>query len=177
MDADDTDAATEDALPLLLGEELEDSLEATETDDLGVISDTYELGGFDAGERVSVRMESAEIDTYIYLIDADTGETLDTNDDFRGLDASELSFTAEEGVTYRVRFTSYDENETGAYRLSLQMAEAAEDFSEVPANPDFNPEDLPSFAELLDLYDLLPESLQILADHIGNSQSRSLIDE
>ncbi|UCH27592.1 MAG: hypothetical protein JSV66_08145, partial [Trueperaceae bacterium] len=83
---------------------------------------------------------------------------------------SELVFTVQPDVTYWVEVTSFSGFDTGSYTLSIETrAEEAE----VPSEPAI----APSFAELLTLTSILPEALDVLADHLSFSEGYTVIDE
>lgn len=84
------------------------------------LSDNYLLRGVVPGRAVQVNM-NAEFDTYLQVVNADTGEVLTSNDDASGSLNSQLGFIAEAGVNYLLRATSYGENLTGDYSLTTQQ--------------------------------------------------------
>jgi hypothetical protein len=85
----------------------------------GEYADDYAFSG-DAGQRAVVDLRSANFDTYV-LVRAPSGEQFD-NDDFED-DASRslLSLDLAESGEYRITVTSYEEGETGAYTLSIDV--------------------------------------------------------
>ncbi|HAA28125.1 MAG TPA: peptidase S8 [Cyanobacteria bacterium UBA8553] len=62
-------------------------------------------------------MNSTAFDSYLQVINANTGEIVAFNDDFGGLN-SQVTFTAQAGVDYIARATSYASGATGAYTLT-----------------------------------------------------------
>jgi len=83
-------------------------------------SEDYLLAGVQAGEVVQIDL-TGEIDPYIQLIDASTGSVLRFDDDGGvGTDAR-LQFTVQAGVDYLVRATTFNEAETGDFRLSVSQ--------------------------------------------------------
>ena len=102
-------------------EELSDTDEGNPTR-LGSFSDDYVLEDVVVGDPVTIRLNSFDFDTYLQLIDADTGNLIDFNDDFIGLN-SQLTFTPEAGVNYIVRVTSFGQDETGQYIVSTESPE------------------------------------------------------
>ena len=127
-----------------------------------------------------------EVDTYLYVVDADTGLVLFENDDFGGLDRSVVVFDVVDGVRYRVVASSFGGYATGAITVAVRdraavLAESAAPEPEAPAEPEapveVQPEvDPPSFAELLRVTDLLPRALAIFADRSGLAVSSTTVE-
>ncbi len=88
--------------------------------------DDYRLEGVVAGETVQINLDSADFDTYLQLVNADTGDVIDFNDDSSGSLNSELSFTVEDGIDYLVRTTSYGTGATGNYTLRSSTGNLSE---------------------------------------------------
>ncbi len=75
-----------------------------------------------AGQVVTVEMESQGFDSYVGLAGPD-GEMLDENDDADGrTDLSRVSVQLRESGRYRVMATSYGPGETGSYALTLNSS-------------------------------------------------------
>jgi hypothetical protein len=73
---------------------------------------------------LQINLDSGRFDTYLQLVNADTGAVI-TNDDDSGVGLnSQLVFTAESGVNYLIRATSYAPQAIGNY--TLRVAEALE---------------------------------------------------
>jgi hypothetical protein len=88
---------------------------------LGSYADDYQLNGITAGQTIQVNLNSQEFDTYLQLINASTGELVDSNsfnDDANGTQNSELTFTAQADVNYLLRASSYDSIAQGSYILT-----------------------------------------------------------
>ena len=83
----------------------------------GSSSDDYELIDVIPGISVTISLNSNEFDTYLQLLKSDTGDLIDFNDDFIGLN-SRLTFTPQEGVNYIARVTSFAGGEIGEYTLN-----------------------------------------------------------
>ncbi|MDJ0568533.1 MAG: CARDB domain-containing protein [Pleurocapsa sp. MO_192.B19] len=83
----------------------------------GNFKNDYLLTDIVVGESVKLSLVSDQFDTYLELIDQETGEIIAENDDIGSLLNSELNFTPEAGINYLVRVTSYDSQETGDYTL------------------------------------------------------------
>ena len=94
---------------------VEDILNPTRS---GSYSDDYELVNFTVGEEVTLSLSSLDFDTYLQLIDGDTGEVIEENDNIGSGLNSRLSFIPVDNTNYIVRVTSYDESATGNYTLS-----------------------------------------------------------
>lgn len=86
----------------------------------GSFRDDYRLVGFNPGQAVQVNLESANFDTYLQLVNRATGQVLAFNDDANNMLNSQLNFTAQSGVDYLLRATSYRGGEIGNYRLSTR---------------------------------------------------------
>ncbi|MEZ6235215.1 MAG: pre-peptidase C-terminal domain-containing protein [Phycisphaerales bacterium] len=100
-----------------------------------------------AGQRAVVRLESEDFDTYLILKDPD-GEQ-EENDDFEGeTSVSQVETTLEKSGTYEVLVTSYEEGETGAYRVTVELTGGASGGSDRPgrggARPGRNSTDRPA---------------------------------
>jgi hypothetical protein len=81
--------------------------------------DDYQLAGLTPGRVTTVSMNSAALDSYLYLLDQDTGDILAENDDYSGLNAR-ITFTVQTGRKYLIRTSSAGEEETGSYTLIVQ---------------------------------------------------------
>lgn len=90
------------------------------TEDGGIhYVDDFELSGLTAGKQVTIDLISADFDTYLYLINADSVEIIQENDDGGIISRtnSRLSFTVQEAVNYVIRVSSWGEMDTGSYNL------------------------------------------------------------
>ena len=72
-------------------------------------------------QRVQINMNSSAFDTYLQLIDANSGRVLAYNDDGGSGTNSQLSFTAYANRQYLVRATSYRAGATGSYSLTADI--------------------------------------------------------
>ncbi|MFB2975279.1 C2 family cysteine protease [Microseira sp. BLCC-F43] len=107
--------------------------------DEGSFSDDYQLNGINAGEIVQINLNSAEFDTYLQLVNAATGQVISFNDDANpDTINSQLTFTAAAGVEYLVRVSSYENEVTGNYTLSIAPLLSS-------APPDDTPSDVTQF--------------------------------
>lgn len=85
----------------------------------------YLLTGAIAGQQIQLNMESFAFDTLVQVVNAATGQVLAFNDDANGTLNSQLTFTAQAGVDYIVRATSYSPQTTGAYTLTSNSGQLA----------------------------------------------------
>ena len=97
----------------------------------GSYYDGYLLTNLIAGEQVQVNLNSSAFDSYLQVVNANTGEVVAFNDDFSGLN-SQVTFTAQAGVDYIARATSYTLGATGAYTLTTTYTPAP------TPNPSYN---------------------------------------
>lgn len=77
----------------------------------------YLLTGLSAGEQVQVNL-NADFDTYLQVVNADTGAVIAYNDDLGSTTNSQLSFVVEADVHYIIRATSFAPRVTGDYTLT-----------------------------------------------------------
>ncbi|MCL1466828.1 FG-GAP-like repeat-containing protein [Argonema galeatum] len=111
----------------------------------GSYRDDYRLTGVTPGQQVQLNL-NAPFNAYLQLVNADTGAVIAENDDSNGIN-SQLTFTAQSGINYLARVTSYAGNATGNYSLITSIptpstvnitttdAEAAEAANGQTANP------------------------------------------
>ncbi|MEO1298678.1 MAG: S8 family serine peptidase, partial [Cyanobacteria bacterium J06636_16] len=95
----------------------------------GSLRDDYWLTDVTAGQQVQVNLDSFEFDTYLQLINADTGQIIGFDDDSGWGFNSQLTFTAEADIDYILRATSYGAQATGDYTLTTSAGNA------LPATP------------------------------------------
>jgi hypothetical protein len=116
------------SLPLLpLPGNLSGSLSLTDTTDpnypvVPYYKDDYRLRMDASISPVEINQSSAIIDSYLYIINAETGEVEFHDDDGGGGLNSRVTFSPRDGVLYYVRAGSAVVGETGAYTLSTQAA-------------------------------------------------------
>jgi hypothetical protein len=96
----------------------------------GRFSDDYLLRGVVPDQAVQVNLD-AVFDTYLQIVNADTGVVLTSNDDASGSFSAQVGFRVEAGINYMIRATSYSQNVTGTYTLTTQRVA-------VPDNYDLN---------------------------------------
>ena len=179
------------------------TLEEDEIDASGFVTDVFELNGLTPGATVELDLSSDAFDAYLLLIDADQGIYINENDDAGDSSDAGLSFTVEEGRSYWVEVSSYDGFEVGDYTLSVEVSggvdsmsadetggdstestveeNTAEETEEETVEPETEPEltedDLPTFGELLTLFDLLPRSFEIIAEHTDTTEGYSAVQD
>lgn len=155
----------------------------------------WTLEGVAPGTLVEVRVAdptSFAVDTYVFVVDADTGDVLFENDDFGSTDLSVVVFEALPEVRYRVVASSYFSDDEGTVtvevldRGALLAAEAEAEAAPVepePVAPEaVEPEAVeeavppPTFAELLRAADLLPQLLDLLAERTGVATSATTVE-
>lgn len=92
----------------------------------GFLRGYYEPVTFDgeSGQSVTIDMSSASGDTYLYLYGPD-GNRVASNDDYQGLD-SQITATLDDTGEYTIIATSFDDEATFDYELSLSTGEPAE---------------------------------------------------
>jgi subtilisin family serine protease len=95
----------------------------------GAFKDDYLLSPQQT-ETVQINLDSSAFDAYLQLVDATTGELLDSNDDSTvngsSVSNSQISFTAEAGRQYLIRATSYFASATGSYSLTTHIGSGNE---------------------------------------------------
>lgn len=88
---------------------------------------TYALSGLTPGTAVTITLTSAEFDTYLYLIDADSAQVIFENDDFPDTSTSQITFVPTAGITYWVQASSYGQYGSGGFTLTVAPATAEPD--------------------------------------------------
>lgn len=86
----------------------------------GALADDYNFTG-GVGDIAVIDLSSGEFDTYLYLYDP-SGELVADNDDYGDGSNSFIVYVLPEAGTYTVEVSSYAENETGQYRITLTNA-------------------------------------------------------
>lgn len=77
------------------------------------------------GQSITIRLESQDFDTYLFLFDID-GERLASNDDRGESTNSQLSVTLTNEGTYQIFANAFDETGRGQYRLIITEANLLE---------------------------------------------------
>jgi len=113
-----------DATALTAGTPVSGTLEEGDTQLAGgEFLDTYVFEGT-AGQQMAVELTSTAFDPFLGLALPSGGDPIE-NDDFGGRrDTSRIEFQLQETGRYRVLVTSYRGGESGAYSLSLSLADA-----------------------------------------------------
>jgi hypothetical protein len=182
-------AVPEDAVsePLAVPASLEVAVTSEDANADGYVIEYYELTGLTPGDTFEVTLASADYYPSLNLIDKDSGQYVATSV-YQEDGSYKLIYTVEEGKTYllEVYGSLYDETPVS---YTLEVTTGNEPFvqgdlpltltvSSVPAKVagDTPAVTAPTFAELLDAADLLPQLVRVLADHASSSESHSLID-
>ena len=95
-----------------------DSLNPTRS---GAFKDDYLLNNATGG-RVQISMNSSSFDTYLQVVNSQTGRVIAFDDDSGTGSDSQLSLTIQAGVNYVVRATSYEAYDTGSYSLTANIS-------------------------------------------------------
>ncbi len=163
------------ANPIYISELVSGVLEDTEVDNYGYITDFYEIKGLTAGDEVVIDLYSDDFDAQLWLADTTNNIYISDNDDVdeNSLN-SQIVFTAEEGINYwiEVSSNSASDSSTGNYDLSLSYSNINTESIEIPIDnygydSALTAEDIPSFQALLELLDILPNSIRVLAKHVS----------
>lgn len=104
---------------------IDGSLSSTDSDNslrTGSFYDEYQLTGLGVGQTIRVNLGAEGFDTYLQLVNGATNELIDFNDDANNTLNSELSFTVQAGIDYRLRATSFNPGSTGSYVLTTATA-------------------------------------------------------
>jgi hypothetical protein len=86
----------------------------------GSYSDDYLLTDVTAGQIITLELTSTKFDTYLQLINAETGKVIIRDYYSAGGGNSRLRFTAIEGIDYIARASSYNSGIVGTYQLSAK---------------------------------------------------------
>ena len=144
-----------------------DDLGSEDVNNFGEYSDYYRLQDLNPGDTVTMVVTSDLVDTYLYLVDADSELYLDSNDDAPDTSRSELTFVVQAGIDYWIEVSSFGGTEEGPYRLTV-TSEAGD-----PTMAAITP---PTFGELLEILELFPQAVAVLADHIDRTEGYSHVD-
>ncbi len=127
-----------DVTTIAMGQTLTGQLESGDGQlDNGEYRDLYVFNG-QAGQNVTVDMQSQEFDTYLGLL-TPNGEDVQ-NDDYEGsTKQSRIEMTLRETGRYRIVATSYAEAETGTYQVRLTGGGAPQPVAARPAQPGAQP--------------------------------------
>ncbi|MGL4610007.1 MAG: DUF3352 domain-containing protein [Trueperaceae bacterium] len=174
--------STAEVLPLGRSEFTADT-QMADSDDYVLLY--YELTELAAGDTFKVTMTGSDgFDPAFYLLDKETNQYVawsDYDDD----GTYNLTYTAEEGHTYWLEVSGYlyEENdqsysievttgvevaEPGTQTITLNIS------SETEANTE--PVVLPTFTELLDATEILPDFVRVITEHADTTESHSTIE-
>lgn len=101
--------------------------DAASTELNGKTVDVYRLEGLEPGSSVQVEMRSSPLDTYLYRLDPESGDVLDSNDDAPDTSRSELVFVAPAAGEVWIGASSFGFASSGPYELTVSTG--AEAFS------------------------------------------------
>ncbi|MDF1523758.1 MAG: hypothetical protein P1P87_13195 [Trueperaceae bacterium] len=139
----------------------------------------WDLVGAVPGSVVTVEMNDRSdgaIDTYLFVVDADTGLVLFDNDDFGRYDRSLVSFLVEPGVRYRVVATSWSRSDVGRFVVSVEGPSAETAAPEPEPAEEAEAVEPVTFAELLQVTELGPQALRVLAQRSGLATSVTTVE-
>ncbi len=81
--------------------------------------DDYALANIPVGATITVRMNSNSFETFLTVVDAKTGTLIVFGNSIPGTSNSEATFTVQAGIGYLIRASSFEDNITGAYSISI----------------------------------------------------------
>ena len=151
--------------------------------DLGLV---FTLAGLVDGADVTVEMidpaRSWDFDTYLYLYDVGAGAIIADNDDAPDIHRSELVFTVEPGVRYAVIASSWGGSDTGAFELNAEVMGVADAEPDAPAEEPLDEApaealDVPTFAELVAMLDVVTDALHAVAERTGPATSITVVED
>ncbi|HEY9630487.1 MAG TPA: cadherin-like domain-containing protein [Coleofasciculaceae cyanobacterium] len=82
------------------------------------LADDYYLTGVTPGQQLTVRLNSVEFDSYLQIVNVNSGELIAESNDVGGTLNPEITFKVNRGIDYIVRATSAASNGRGNYILS-----------------------------------------------------------
>lgn len=125
------------------------------------------LEGLSAGEEFQVRMESENLDAMLELYELETGRQVAFNDDYDWSDGlhAQIDYVAREGVTYVAKGQSWGYSPGEEYVMSVAVATGEIDGGTEEVAEDVS---VPSFGAFIDLVQLVPDFLRIVADGTGD---------
>ncbi|MFB2920993.1 Calx-beta domain-containing protein [Aerosakkonema funiforme] len=102
----------------------------------GSYKDDYRLVGVTPGQTIQINLNAyaSSFDTYLQVINADTGREITSDDDSGGGRNSQLSLTVQPGINYLVRVTSFYSGDTGNYTLITSNPPSVVTISATDAN-------------------------------------------
>ncbi len=151
--------------------------------DLGLV---FTLEGLAEGMDVSIEMldptRSWNMDTYLYLYDVGAGAIIADNDDAPDTNRSELVFSVESGVRYAVIASSWGGSDVGAIELNAEIMGVADTAPDTPAEDPLDEVpaealDVPTFAELVAMLDVVTDTLDAIAERTGLATSITVVED
>ncbi|MCL1467435.1 FG-GAP-like repeat-containing protein [Argonema galeatum] len=100
----------------------------------GRYKDDYRLVGVTPGQTIQINLNAPSFDTYLQVINADTGQEITSDDDSGEGRNSQLSLTVQPGINYLVRVTSFNGGDTGNYTLITAAPPSVVTISATDAN-------------------------------------------
>jgi len=153
----------------------------------------FEVQSLVVGSTVMIEMvdaaQSWDMDTYLYLYDVGAGRVIADDDDSPDTNRSELVFVVEPGVSYAVIASSWGGNDVGEVILQSEvLSYADDDAAPDAAEPLDEPHgdqvddvaddlDVPTFAELVALFDVVTDGLRAVAERVGPSTSVTVVED
>jgi hypothetical protein len=173
------------AEPLTIPSTVELSVATADADSDGYVTKYYQLAGLSAGDTININVTGDVFFPSLSLVDVDTSQYV-ASSSYQEDGSYQLSFTVEEGKTYwlEVYGSLYDESATFKLEsttgndpiaqgpLPLTVTISSSDQPEVAVTV----AETPSFTELLDAADLLPQLVRVIAEHANTSEGYSQID-
>ncbi len=151
----------------------------------------FEVQSLVVGSTVMIEMidtsQSWDMDTYLYLYDVGAGRVIADDDDSPDTNRSELVFLVEPGISYAVIASSWGGNDVGEVILQSEVVSYGDD--DAPAveaeEPQVDPYDdvvaddvdVPTFAELVALFDVVTDGLRAAAERVGPSTSLTVVED
>jgi hypothetical protein len=157
----------------------------------------FEVQSLVVGSTVMVEMvdasQSWDMDTYLYLYDVGAGRVIADDDDSPDTNRSELVFVVEPGVSYAVIASSWGGNDVGEVILQSEVLSYADDAAPDAEEPQGDPQgdppgdplgdvvaedvDVPTYAELVALFDVVTDGLRAVAERVGPSTSLTVVED
>ena len=151
--------------------------------DLGLVLTLEELV---EGSQVMIEMIDPErtwdMDTYLYLYDFGAGRIIADNDDAPDTNRSEIIFVVEPGVSYAVVASSWGGSDVGPIQLTTVVQSMPDDadeppVAEEPVEEELEELDVPTFAELVAMYDVIGDVLYGVAERTDLATSVSTVED
>jgi hypothetical protein len=176
------------AEPLTTPSTIDLTVTAEEADDEGYVTKFYELADLTVGDTISIRTTGDVFLPYLSIVDVETSQYIAASE-YQDDGSYLTTFTVEEGKNYWLEIygSLYDENAT----FSLESTTGNDPVSQGPLPLTINISslesepvdtvtatlaDAPTFAELLDAAELLPQLIRVIAEHSDTSESHTQID-